>query len=137
MSHLPCNSYCSLEIGIIREGYLAQGAALITYGIPDLRNWYRLLRICHSHSHSLAIYELGRLDHAPTGLQFSCVAHPHFVTCWCRILRLMSRDTILGGFPNETMQKPQKGHGLAHREGRTRSLQIVVEARPVTGTRPP
>jgi hypothetical protein len=28
------------------------------------------------------------------------------------------------------MQKPQKGHGLAHREGRTRSLQIVVVARP-------
>jgi hypothetical protein len=28
------------------------------------------------------------------------------------------------------MQKPQKGHGLAHREGRTRSLRIVVVARP-------
>jgi hypothetical protein len=28
------------------------------------------------------------------------------------------------------MQKPQKDHGLAHREGRTRSLQIVVVARP-------
>ncbi len=41
----------------------------------------------------------------------------------------MSHDTILGEFPNETVQKPQKGHGLAHREGRTRSLQIVVEAR--------
>jgi hypothetical protein len=27
------------------------------------------------------------------------------------------------------MQKPQKGDGLAHREGRTRSLQIVVVPR--------
>jgi hypothetical protein len=31
-----------------------------------------------------------------------------------------------------TMQKQQKGHGLAHREGRTRSLQILVVAQPCT-----
>ena len=28
------------------------------------------------------------------------------------------------------MQKPENGHGLAHREGRTRSLQIMVAALP-------